>query len=905
MGVVSLLEAIMGTSVDLKGLETGLQKAERLAEEGAKRIQNHFGIMAVGIAAAIGGTVLIALEKAIKTTAEWGLEMEHLSNRMGMTSREAATLVGVMERFGVHSGIAARSMQMLSQQVHQTQNSLDPFATKLGKTLGTLRDTNNQLLSMPQVLDLVRQKVASAATDSDRLQIATSLLGARMGGQLIPMLKLSNEEWARQKASVEASLGPVEKAAEAALAYKQATAELEQTFRGLQVAMGTELLPILTDVIKYTSAWIQAVRDGKDVVPILDSFVHVFQDINKMVEEATYAYLYWAEKVGLVDKGTASIYSNMKSIQEETRKHMTAQEKIAEEAERHEHEVEMTEQNERKLVAAVRERVSLEEKAAALGLGGNVKLALAESLLKLEEQRLMIEKRVNDPTATADQRLIAEKELMKNRVESVELVSKATADMYKREELQLKSLGEFSLSSEIQLLQKKLGDERVVGDERLKLEAEIYQKRKQFAEDAIKVSRQLGFAGIDDEIAYRKQKAAELLGKGDALGAAGEIVKARDLAIKQADQVMELTKRIRVVSIQSEIEYQKQKLELVKGNAEEEMKILSQIADLDKQAYDQRLEFALNYTQKTTDAYLKMMKATGQTPTEGGAPGEQLTFAQAARDQERMQFQQARTFRDIAAHGGTQEARNLAIQQAQEIYKEVEGQQKSGGRVSEGLHEVGQAAQELLKAASGGAEVRAPGGPSPTIGSLLSPAEGLATATLARGSDIPRLDTSFTEGAIRVRHVLRSTTTYVKGFSTALQTAGQKLASQFGVAYTPGLGPGGGTTSLPTGTTPATNQQNPATTVAPGGTPVSPTPQVGVGSLNSSDIIAKLAALQDAIRAGNKDLIDALSSTAVANAESLQNALQQVNDRKLRVEVGIDPGSGDALVTRILQEVSQ
>src|SRR5712691_286062 len=101
MGVVSLLEAIMGTSVDLKGLETGMQKGEKIAEEGAQKITSHFTAMGVAIATAIAGTLLVALEKAVKTTAEWGLEMEHLSNRMGMTVRETATLVGVMERFGV------------------------------------------------------------------------------------------------------------------------------------------------------------------------------------------------------------------------------------------------------------------------------------------------------------------------------------------------------------------------------------------------------------------------------------------------------------------------------------------------------------------------------------------------------------------------------------------------------------------------------------------------------------------------------------------------------------------------------------------------------------------------------------------------------------------------------------
>src|SRR5437899_4977773 len=81
-GVVSLLEAIMGTHVDLKGLEEGIKKAERLAEDGAKRIAEHFGLVGIGIATALTGAILGALEQAIKKTAEWGLRSEEHTSEL-------------------------------------------------------------------------------------------------------------------------------------------------------------------------------------------------------------------------------------------------------------------------------------------------------------------------------------------------------------------------------------------------------------------------------------------------------------------------------------------------------------------------------------------------------------------------------------------------------------------------------------------------------------------------------------------------------------------------------------------------------------------------------------------------------------------------------------------------------
>jgi hypothetical protein len=909
MGVVSLLDAIMGTSVDLKGLETGLEKAEKLVEEGVKKLEKQFSFLSIGIATAITGVILLSMEKAIKKTAEWGLEMEHLSNRMGVTTREAAVLVGVMERFGVNAGLGARAMQMLSTQVTQTQNSLDPFATRLGKTLGTLRDTNGQALNMVQVLELVRQKVSSAATDSEKLQIATSLLGARIGGQLVPMLKLSNEEWAKQKATVEASLGPVEAAAEQALAYKQATEGLEQAIRGIQVAIGTALLPTLIELINTTTNWITKNKEAfKDLGAAISDIVHPVKFLQGLFVETVGMLGEIDEYLGLMEKGTTNAWLASRKLSESTSHTLTEQEKLAEASEKVEQEIQMTEQNEKRIVALVRERVSLEEKSRSLGLGGNVQSALNEALTRLEEQRKKLESDLNQ-NVTPAQRLRIEEEITKNRVEAVELVSKATAGMYKQEELQIKAMGDYSLSAEIALLQRKLSDERVVGDERLKIEAELFQKRKQLTEESIKYARQLGFAGADDEISYRKQRAAELLGKGDVLGAAGEIVKARDLALKQADQVMEFTKKIRVVSLQSEIEYQKEKLELAKGNAEEEMKILGQIADLDKQLYDKRFSFALTYTQNTIDAYRAMQKATGQDTSAASRPQESLTFAQAANEAERARFQNARTLSQVAGHGGTEEQRSLGIKQAQDLQKQEEDMLQTGREITSGMREQFEAARNLLRAAAGGESVRAPGGPSPTIGSLLSPAEGLATATLARGSDIPRLDTSFTDLAIRVRDTLLSATSYVQGFSTALQTAGQKLASQFGVAYSPGLGPGGGTSTLPTqgSGVPVTSSQNIASpTVAPGGIPTTPTPQIGIGGLTTSDSLArKIDDLISFLQGFPDKISGSLQDQQAANAQSLLDALQQVQSQRVRVDVGIDPGTGDALVTRFVQELSQ
>ena len=854
MGVVSLIEALMGTKVDTSGFETGVQKIEKLSEDLGKKITEHFGIIGVTIASAIAGTVLVAMEKAIKATAEWGLEIEHLSNRMGMTTKETATLVSMMERFGISSGVAARALQMLSVSVKNTQDSLDPFATRIGKTLGSLRDSNGQALNLAQVLDLLRQKVSGAGTETERLQIATSVLGARMGGQLVPLLKLSNEEWEKQRKNVEENLGPIEKAAEQALQYKQATAELEQAFRELQLELGTKLLPTLIDIVHAFSSWMEGIKKGESYVPILSDFVAVFKDIKGLIEQTTYAYLWWAEKLGIVEKGSAETFVNMKKIQDEARKAAVEHEKLADASERAAAEIELTEQKERQLVQLVKERVQLAEKAQKLGMGNwaEVQSALSEALQKLQEQRSKLEEELSG-NLTPDQRLKIETEISKNKVAAAELVSKITLDMLEDQEKRLK------------------------------------------------VARELGLRTIEDEIEFRKKKSAELLGKGDVIGAAGEIVKARDLSLKAADEVFQFTKKIRVVSIQNEIDFQKQKLEIIKGNAEEERKILSNIADLDKQLYERRLETSLDYTKNVVDAYQRVMDAAKKA-------GNVETFERARIDSERNLVEATREAGGVLRGGGTKEQREAAVGFAQFVYKQVEQMQTLGQTVSGIWKDAADTARDILKAASGGEEVRAPGGPSPTIGSLLSPAEGLSTSGLARGSDIPRLDTSFTDLAIRVRDVLLNSVTYIQNFGDVVASVNRKIAAITGQQLNPGaIGPGGGVTTLPTQGSgqPSTGTQ--VATTAPGSSPVQPSPQIGVASaVPNQSLITVFSDLKKSVEDGNRELREALQTISAANSESLANALSQVQAarQKVDVSVSLDANTGDLIVSRILQELS-
>lgn len=910
MAVIDLLKALFSIEVDLTSFEAGTAKAERGAEVSAKKIAGSFSGMGVAIAAGLGASVIPMLERfigkieqSVKETAQWGLEMEHMGARMGLTATQAATLVGVMERFGINAGIGARSLQILAMQVKQTNAAMDPFQTRLGRVLGSLRDTHGAALNMSQVFDLARQKVGAAGSEMEKLQVAQSLVGARMGGQLLPVLKLSNEEWAKVSESVIKAQGDVEAAAAASLAYKQASTELDQTLRGLSVSLGTALLPKISEYIHYISDAIQWTKEFTKAHPDISKAASPFAIPVEGMKAVSQLTLGMGEFLGVFSKGTTETFNNYQKILDAAHKANLEKEKANEADQAARELAEKQVEDQQKLAQLARQRLQTLERLYKLGAttAADVEVAREQELLQLEQQRVTLQERLRGEHGGIDEveRQKLEQELLQNRLRSVEIVSQKTKEMYANEELQLKANGALSLSTELQLLERKVSDEKIVGDERLKIEAEVYQKRKQFQEEIFKVARQLGAASVQDEIAMRKARAAEALGKGDITGAASEIVKVRDLAIKQAEDEMNFIKKIRMVSLQDEIDFQKQKLEAVKGNAEEEMKVISQIADLDKQQYEKRLELALNYTKTVVDSYQQMVDASKKG-------GEEMTFAQARREAERKLVEEGRQARGIAGGGGgTQAERDWATQWAQMITKQVTEMQTAGKEVSGTMREAADAAKDVLKSAAGGEEVRAPGGPSPVVGSILGPVEGLATQGLARGSDIPRLDTSFTDLAVRIRDVILGVIPNLQNLSNALAGATKVITGSTGnqLNLPPALGPGqirfgGGSPGEAYATGPGTPAQPTyGMTGGPvggagGGGGYGEVGGVAFDQATVRDLTSAIKSLNDRFEnAFAAEFSDAVSRSV---AEGMTSALG-ATPLSTKVDVGIDPGTGDLM----------
>lgn len=850
-------KAIFSLEADDSKLNAQLKSAEQKVDQSSREISAKMLLMAGGIGGAIGSVIGPAVQKmlgelekipaffldAYKVTAEYGLEMEHLGTRMGMTAQQAATLTGMMERQGLGAGVAARAMQIMSAEARQTGEALDPLNTRLGRILGTLRESDGQLMNTSQILDLARQKIQGASSATEQLQLAQQIFGTRMGGQLLPMLKLTNEEWEKQKASVEESLGPVDEASEQALAYKQATEELEQKLKGLQITIGNNVLP---SVIKLTEAMSKAASFIKHELASeadVDGMKALAAAIHKAAEAG--------EKPGA--KPFALSDMDMKNLE---------------------------------LYAhAMKDLTQDAEKAQQLGLITSQQRAAIDKqdLEVIEEQRKRYQQVLDSGAVSQQTKIEYEAKILQFMEREAEISRKQAHDEYSEQELRAKSLGLVNSTTEIQFLQRQVADARIVGDERLKIEADLFNKKIKYAEDVVKISRELGFMQINDEIKFREGKAKDLLSRGDVLGAAGEMKQIKELRIREGDAQEEFRKHIQIVSIQSEIDFQREKLNVVRGNADEERKIIQSIADLDKNLYEQRIQYAANYASTISKAGKAVLTASGA--------GEQMTEAQARVEAERQNTEAGHTARQIAETGGSEEQRAAAIAWAQTMKKQVEEMAKTGEELSERMNESWDNAKAIFSA-YGVKNVKDPTGPSATVGSALSETEGLSTANLGRGSQIPNLDTSYTDLAIRIRDVFLGTIPNITSFSDAIKQATQKLTGSFGnpINAPVGVGPGGGQQfgpgssleALPTGST----------------SPAQPLTSIDLAS-RSPNFAGAVPVQQTQEVPGLADLVKVLSEHNDSQAkvtEALNNAkdiLSKLGDLRTSIQIGIDPDSSD------------
>lgn len=243
---MDLLELFVKIGVDDSGLDSGLSSAESKSESAGSKIASALGgaakvgavaMAAIGTSTVAAGTALV---NGAKGVAEYGDNIDKMSQKMGMSAEAYQEWDAIMQ----HSGTSIESLQgSMKTMSNQAEKNAEEFQ-KLGISQEELAT-----LSKEDLFSRVISGLQGMEEGTERTAIASKLLG-RGATELGALLNTSAEDTEAMRQRVH-ELGGVmsDDAVKASAAFQDQLQDMQTAFQGLSRNMLSEFMPSLTEVM--------------------------------------------------------------------------------------------------------------------------------------------------------------------------------------------------------------------------------------------------------------------------------------------------------------------------------------------------------------------------------------------------------------------------------------------------------------------------------------------------------------------------------------------------------------------------------------------------------------------------------------------------------------------------------
>lgn len=243
---MDLLELFVKIGVDDSGLNSGLSNAESKSESAGSKIASALGgaakvgavaMAAIGTSTVAAGTALV---NGAKGVAEYGDNIDKMSQKMGMSAEAYQEWDAIMQ----HSGTSIESLQgSMKTMSNQAEKNAEEFQ-KLGISQEELAT-----LSKEDLFSRVITGLQGMEEGTERTAIASKLLG-RGATELGALLNTSAEDTEAMRQRVH-ELGGVmsDDAVKASAAFQDQLQDMQTAFQGLSRNMLSEFMPSLTEVM--------------------------------------------------------------------------------------------------------------------------------------------------------------------------------------------------------------------------------------------------------------------------------------------------------------------------------------------------------------------------------------------------------------------------------------------------------------------------------------------------------------------------------------------------------------------------------------------------------------------------------------------------------------------------------
>lgn len=218
-------------------------------EKGATKALHGVSKGAVAMGAALAAGVGIAIKfgnDSIKAFQGAAGEAAKLSRITGMTAEDSSRLGFAMKQTGIDVAAGTKAMTILGKTLEKAAGS-EKSAAAITDALGfAFTDASGGVRDMSELLPEIADRFAKMDNGSEKTALALKLFG-KSGADLVPLLNKGSEGLAELAAKSDAFGNTISGSMLDKLkASKQAQRDWDAAMQGLQVTLGSELLPLLT-----------------------------------------------------------------------------------------------------------------------------------------------------------------------------------------------------------------------------------------------------------------------------------------------------------------------------------------------------------------------------------------------------------------------------------------------------------------------------------------------------------------------------------------------------------------------------------------------------------------------------------------------------------------------------------
>lgn len=173
---------------------------------------------------------------------------------VGVPIGDASTAIALMAKHGITGSMAGSALNQAFLRLGKPTKDMTATMKDLGVNLF---DSNGKFVGMRSALEQLHPKLA-AMTDQQRLHTLAVLGGSRASKAMQFVLGASTKEWDAMKAAVERSGQAQEIANAKTSGFNGAMSGLRSTIETLQITVGTRLLPVMTQFVRWLTTELPA-----------------------------------------------------------------------------------------------------------------------------------------------------------------------------------------------------------------------------------------------------------------------------------------------------------------------------------------------------------------------------------------------------------------------------------------------------------------------------------------------------------------------------------------------------------------------------------------------------------------------------------------------------------------------